>query len=257
MSDLTGRVALITGASGGIGRVLARRYSRCGARVALVARRRDELDVTAGAIAEEGGESLMLVADIRDEGDCAGVVADTVSKWGRLDVLVNNAAVPGADQYVADATVENWNNVLATNLVAPMVLSREALRQSMIPNGRGNIQFVSSAAARTVQPSKAHYAAAKLALTALGQTLALEVGEVGIRVNTLVIGSVAGELFDNYVARRAKADGVSPAEVRRRLVGLNKLGRLVQPDEVADVSLWLATEAASAITGQDINVTGG
>jgi glucose 1-dehydrogenase len=96
-----------------------------------------------------------------------------------------------------------------------------------------------------------------LALTALGQTLALEVGPDGIRVNTLVIGSVAGELFDNYVARRAKADGVSPADVRRRLIGLNKLGRLVQPDEVAEVSVWLASDAASAITGQDINVTGG
>lgn len=257
MSDLRGRVAMITGASGGIGRVLARRYARCGARVALVARRSDELNVTAAAIAEEGGEALVLVADIRTEPQCAEAVAATVDRWGRLDVLVNNAAVPGADQPVADATTDNWNDVLATNLVAPMVLSREALRQAMIRVGAGNIQFVSSAAARTVQPHKAHYAAAKLALTALGQTLALEVGTTGIRVNTLVIGSVAGELFDNYVARRAKADSVSPADVRRRLVGLNKLGRLVQPDEVAEVSIWLASDAASAITGQDINVTGG
>jgi NAD(P)-dependent dehydrogenase (short-subunit alcohol dehydrogenase family) len=171
--------------------------------------------------------------------------------------LVNNAAVPGADQKVADATVDNWNDVLATNLVAPMVLSREALRQAMIPAKSGNIQFLSSAAARAVQPLKAHYAAAKLALTALAQTLALEVGKSGIRVNTLVVGSVAGELFDNYVGRKARAEGVDPAEIRRRLVGLNKLGRLVQPDEVAELSIWLASDASSAITGQDINVTGG
>lgn len=257
VSDLTGRVALITGASGGIGRVLARRYSSCGARVALVARRPDELNVTAAAIAEEGGESLVLVADIRDEAQCAEAVASTMSRWGRLDVLVNNAAVPGADQSVAEATTENWNDVLATNLVAPMVLSREALHQAMIPAKSGNIQFLSSAAARSVQPRKAHYAAAKLGLTALAQTLALEVGTAGVRVNTLVIGSVAGELFDNYVARRARADGVTPADLRRRPVGLNKLGRLVQPDEVAKVSIWLASDSASAITGQDISVTGG
>jgi NAD(P)-dependent dehydrogenase (short-subunit alcohol dehydrogenase family) len=257
LSDLTGRVALITGASGGIGRVLARRYARRGARVALVARRSDELSVTAAAIEEEGGESLVLVGDIRDESQCGDVIASTVSRWGRLDVLVNNAAVPGVDQPVAEATVENWNDVLATNLVAPMVLSREALRQAMIPAESGNIQFLSSAAARAVQPLKAHYAAAKLALTALGQTLALEVGKTGIRVNTLVVGSVAGELFDNYVGRRARAEGVDPAEVRRRLVGLNKLGRLVQPDEVAELSIWLASDGSSAITGQDINVTGG
>ena len=179
VSELIDRVALITGASGGIGRVLARRYARSGAKVALVARRSDELNVTAAAIADEGGEALALVADIRDEDQCRDVIAATVSRWGRLDVLVNNAAVPGSDQSVADATVDNWNDVLATNLVAPMVLSREALRQAMIPAKAGNIQFLSSAAARNVQPLKAHYAAAKLGLTALGQTLALEVGTIG------------------------------------------------------------------------------
>ena len=257
VSELIDRVALITGASGGIGRVLARRYARSGAKVALVARRSDELNVTAGAIADEGGEALALVADIRDENQCCDVITATVSRWGRLDVLINNAAVPGSDQSVVDATVDNWNDVLATNLVAPMVLSREALRQAMIPAKAGNIQFLSSAAARNVLPLKAHYAAAKLGLTALGQTLALEVGTIGIRVNTLVVGGVAGELFDTYVGRRAKAGGISPADVRRRLVGLNKLGRLVQPDEVAEVSIWLASDASSAITGQDINVTGG
>ena len=257
MSDLTGRVALITGASGGIGRVMARTYATAGARVALVARRGDELTLTAKAVEEEGGQAEVLVADIRDEGDCARVIAKTLKRWGRLDVLVNNAAVPGSDEHVADATIENWHDVLDTNLVGPMVLSREALRQHMITARAGNIQFVSSAAARNVQRGKAHYAAAKLGLTALGQTLALEVGELGIRVNTLVVGGVAGELFDNYVARRASADGVDPSVVRRRLVGLNKLGRLVQPHEVAEVSVWLASDESSALTGQDINVTGG
>lgn len=257
MSDLTDRVALITGASGGIGRVMARRYAARGAKVALVARRADELNVTASAIEDEAGEALVLVADIRDEEQCRGVIADTMSRWGRLDVLVNNAAVPGIDQPVAEATTENWHDVLATNLVAPMVLSREALRQAMLPARAGNIQFLSSAAARNVQLHKAHYAAAKLGLTALGQTLALEVGSAGIRVNTLVVGSVAGELFDTYVGRRAQAEGISPADVRARLMRLNKLGRLVQPDEVAEVSIWLAADASSAITGQDLNVTGG
>jgi glucose 1-dehydrogenase len=257
VNDLAGRVALITGASGGIGRVMARRYARSGAKVALAARRQDELAATAEVIVEEGGDALVLTADIRDENQCRDVVAQTLARWGRLDVLVNNAAIPGDDEPVAEATIENWRNVLDTDLVAPMVLSREALRQAMIPAQSGNIQFVSSAAARNVVANKAHYAAAKLALSALAQTLALEVGKSGIRVNTLVVGSVAGELFDTFVARRAKADGVDPGNVRRRLVGLNKLGRVVQPDEVAELSVWLASEASSAITGQDINVTGG
>lgn len=256
-AEFTGQVVVITGASGGIGRVLARGYARCGARVALVARRPDELAVTADAIADEGGIASVHVADIRDEVQCVDVIAAVVERWSRLDVLVNNAAVPGTDQPVSEATIDNWHNVLATNLVAPMVLAREALRQAMIPARSGNVQFISSAAARTVQPRKAHYAAAKLGLTALAQTLALEVGRSGIRVNTLVIGSVAGELFDTYVARRSAEEGVDPGELRRRLAAFNKLGRLVQPDEVAEVSMWLASDAASSITGQDVNVTGG
>lgn len=237
--------------------MLARRYARSGAKVALLARRPDELVVTADVITEDGGQALVLVADITDEQQCRDAVAETLATWGRLDVLVNNAAIPGADQPVVAATVANWHDVLATNLVAPMVLSREALTQAMIPAGRGNVQFLSSAAARNVQPNKAHYAAAKLGLVALAQTMALEVGAIGIRVNTLVVGSVAGELFDYYVARRAMLDGVDPGEVRSRLVGLNKIGRLVQPDEVAELSVWLASDASSAITGQDIDVTGG
>ena len=237
--------------------MMARRYAARGANVALVARRPDELAVTAGIIAEEGGAASVHVADIRDEQQCRDVIDAILQRWDRLDVLVNNAAVPGSDQPVSEATIDNWQNVFATNLFAPLVLTREALSQAMIAAGSGNIQFVSSAAARVVQPKKAHYAAAKLGLTALAQTLALELGTSGIRVNTLVVGSVAGELFDTYVARRAAEDGLDPAELRRRLSALNKLGRLVQPDEIAEVSMWLASDAASAITGQDINVTGG
>lgn len=236
---------------------MARRYAARGANVALVARRTDELAVTAGIIAEEGGAASVHVADIRDEQQCRDVIGAILQRWDRLDVLVNNAAVPGSDQSVSEATIDNWQNVFATNLFAPLVLTREALSQAMIAAGSGNIQFVSSAAARVVQPKKAHYAAAKLGLTALAQTLALELGTSGIRVNTLVVGSVAGELFDTYVARRAAEDGLDPAELRSRLSALNKLGRLVQPDEIAEVSMWLASDAASAITGQDINVTGG
>ncbi|WP_396927736.1 SDR family NAD(P)-dependent oxidoreductase [Mycolicibacterium sp.] len=255
--DFSGQTVVITGASGGIGRVLARRYARHGANVALVARRGDELAITAAAIADEGGAASTHVVDIRDEQQCRELVTSVMDRWGRLDVLINNAAVPGTDQPVSEATVGNWQDVLATNLVAPMVLTREALCQSMIPAARGNIQFMSSAAARIVQPRKAHYAAAKLGLSALAQTLALEVGPSGIRVNTLVIGSVAGELFDNYVGRRAREEDIDPRELSQRLAALNKIGRLVQPDEVAEVSMWLASDASSAVIGQDISVTGG
>jgi 3-hydroxybutyrate dehydrogenase len=154
-------------------------------------------------------------------------------------------------------TMENWNDTLATNVTAPMVLSREALRQAMIPAKAGNIQFFSSGAAKSVLPRKSHYAVAKLGLIPLAQTLAMEVGHLGIRVNTLVIGTVAGELVEAYVSRLAADEDSAPEDVLRRLTASAALGRLVHPEEVADVSLWLASDTASAITGQDINVTAG
>jgi len=254
---LRGRVALITGAGTGIGRVLASRYAAAGADVALAARRRPLLEETAAMLAGSGTDALVRDTDIRDEGACRDLVAEVIGRFGRLDVLLNNAAVPGRDEPVAEMTLENWNDTLATNITAPMLLSREVLRQAMIPAEAGNIQFFSSAAAKSVLPRKSHYAVAKLGLIALAQTLAMEVGHLGIRVNTLVIGTVAGELVETYVSRLAAQEDSAPAEVLRRLTASSALGRLVQPEEVADVSLWLASDAASAITGQDINVTAG
>lgn len=254
---LNGRVALITGASGGIGRVLALRHARAGASVVLVARRAAQLKQTAQLVAEAGAESLELVADIREEGQCQELVARALRHFGRLDVLVNNAAIPGVDQTISQATVANWWDVLGTDLVAPMVLSREALQQFMIGNGGGNIQFMSSAASRSVRTGKGHYAAAKLALSALCQTLALETGGIGIRVNTIVVGAVRGELLDGYIDRLAAQQQIEPEQARARIAASNALGRLVRPEEIADVSVWLASEAASAITGQDVFVTGG
>jgi NAD(P)-dependent dehydrogenase (short-subunit alcohol dehydrogenase family) len=154
-------------------------------------------------------------------------------------------------------TLENWNDTLATNLTGAMLLTRETLRQVMIPAGRGNVQFCSSAAGMSIRPHKAHYAVAKLGLVALTQTLAREVGRHGIRVNCLVIGLVAGELVDRWIARMAGESGRSADAIRESLVSSSPLGRAVEPDEVASVSVFLASDEASALTGQSIAVTAG
>ena len=255
--DRAGQTVIVTGAGGGIGRVVARRYGAAGASVVLAARRREPLEETADLVRDAGGEAHVVVADLRDEDACVAVVAAAIERFGSVDVLINNAAVPGRDLAVADMTLENWNDTIATNLTGPMVLSREALRQAMIPAGRGNIQFFSSAAAKSVLPRKSHYAVAKLGLLPLARTLADEVGRHGIRVNTLVIGTVRGELLDGYLGRLAAEEGVDPGVVADRFTASAALGRFVEADEVADVSLWLASDAASAITGQDLNVTAG
>jgi glucose 1-dehydrogenase len=257
MSDAARPVVLVTGAGRGIGRVLARRYAAAGYGVALAGRQQATLDATAEIVRAEGAPAVVVVGDVRDEDSCGELVERTLSGLGRLDVLLNNAAVPGRDQAVADMDLANWNDVIATNVTGPMLLSREALRRAMLPARSGNIQYFSSAAAKAVLPRKAHYATAKLALIPLAQTLAAEVGPQGVRVNTLVIGTVDGELVDAYAERIAGERGVTADEIKAGLARDAALARLVQPEEVAEVSLWLASDAASAITGQDLNVTAG
>jgi len=138
-----------------------------------------------------------------------------------------------------------------------MLLTREALRRAMIPARSGNVQFFSSAAAKKVRERKAHYAVAKMGLIPLAQTLALEVGELGIRVNTLVIGLVAGELVDAWVRRMAGESGTSEEQVRSGLLANIPRRRAIDAREIVAVSLFLASDDASAITGQNVNVTAG
>jgi len=252
-----GQVVLVTGAGTGIGRVVAREYASEGAHVAIGARRSALLEETAREVQDLGAECLIVTADVTREDDCAALVARTMDRWGRLDVLINNAAVPGTDMYVAEMTLDNWNATIATNVTGPMLLAREALRRAMIPARRGNIQFFSSAAAKRIRPRKAHYAVAKMGLIPLTQTLALEVSELGIRVNCLVIGLVAGDLVDRWVARIASERGRPIDEVRQALLADIPMKRPVEPGEIAALSLYLASDAASAITGQNINVTNG
>ena len=252
-----GQVALITGAGTGIGRVLALAYARAGAQVAMGARRIELLEETAHAVRAVGVACAAVRADVTQEEDCIELVTRTLDHFGRIDILINNAGAPGTDMSVAEMTLDNWHSTLAANLTGPRLLSREVLRRAMIPARRGNIQFLASTAAKRVRPHKAHYAVAKMGLIPLTQTLALEVSEFGIRVNCLVIGLVEGELVERWITRLATTSGRSEEQVRAHLVADIPLKRAVAPEEIAAVSLFLASDAAAAITGQNINVANG
>jgi NAD(P)-dependent dehydrogenase (short-subunit alcohol dehydrogenase family) len=259
MSDaqFAGKVAIVTGAGTGIGRATALAYARQGARVVMGARRVELLEETGKRIGELGGEWLALPCDVTSEPDCIALVRRSLERFGRLDVLVNNAAIPGTDMHVAEMTLDNWNRTIATDVTGPMLLAREALKQWMLAARSGNIQFFSSAAAKKVIPRKAHYAVAKMGLIPLAQVLAHEVGPHGIRVNTIVIGGVAGELVDRYIERLAGEGQGTVAELRTRMSSDTALKRMIEPEEIASLSVFLASDAASAITGQNINATCG
>ena len=248
---------LVTGAGSGIGRAIALAYGREGAALVIGARRSAPLEDTARALRAAGAECEVVGADVCREDDCARLVGAALDRFGRLDVLINNAGAPGTDMAVADMTLDNWNATIAVNLTGPMLLAREALRQAMIPARSGNIQFLSSQAAKRVLARKAHYAVAKMGLIPLAQALALEVSTHAVRVNTIVVGLVRGELVDRWVARTAAESGRSEEDVRLGLLVGIPLRRAVEPEDIAAVSLFLASDAAASITGQNINATNG
>jgi NAD(P)-dependent dehydrogenase (short-subunit alcohol dehydrogenase family) len=254
MERFTGRVVIVTGAGTGIGRVTALAFAREGAALALAGRRREPLEETATLL---GGRPVVVQpTDITSPDDVERLVERTTTELGAVDVLVNNAATPGTDMPVADMTLANWSETLAVNLTGTMLMCRAVLRRSMLPRRRGVIVNLSSTAGKRAIAGKAHYCTTKYGLLAFGRALALEVGAAGVRVNTVVPGSVDTELLARYHARVARAHGTTVEAVRAEAARATGLDHITTADEVAAVILFLASEAASAVTGQDVNVAG-
>ena len=251
------RVAIVTGAGSGIGRAIARSFAAEGADVVLVGRRVEPLEESANMVRALGPRALVLPADVSREGDVRELVQRAIAELGRIDVLVNNAASPGVDQTVANMTLENWNATLATTLTGAMLCARECLTRSMLPRRAGAIVNVASSAGRHGQPRKSHFCAAKAGLLVLTEALSREVGPQGIRVNAVVPGLVATELLDKYHQRVSADRGVAYERIVAEASGTTALRRLITPEEVAAVAVFLASEESSGMTGQAIEVAGG
>lgn len=251
------RVALVTGGGSGIGQAIARAFAGEGADLVLAGRQIEPLEETAGIVRALGPRALTIQADIRVEDDVHDMVAHAVEEFGRVDVLVNNAASPGADMSVANMTLENWNDTIASCLTGAMLCSRECLTQSMLSHRWGSIINVAATAGRHGLPRKSHYSAAKAGLLVFSESLAREVGPQGIRVNCIVPGPIATKLLDKYHQRVAAERGVDYQRVVDEAARQISLRRLITPEEVAAVAVYLASEESSAINSQAIEVTGG
>lgn len=250
------RVAIVTGGGGGIGRAIARSFASEGADVVVVGRHPEPLEETAGMVRALGPRALAIPADVSVEEDVRELVARTISELGRIDVLVNNAANPGEDQTVANMTLRNWNDTLATTLTGTMLCARECLTRSMLPRRGGSIVNIASSAGRRGLPRKSHFSAAKAGVLAFTESLAHEVGPQGVRVNAVVPGPVATPLLHKYHQRVSAERGVAYERVVEEASRNTALRRLVSPDEVAAVVVFLASEQSSGITAQAIEVAG-
>jgi len=251
---LHGKVAIITGASTGLGPVLGSLFVREGARVLLAARRERLVREAAQAA---GPGAVAMRADVTDENDVAAMVARAVDEFGHVDILCNNAAAPGEDRWIWEQTLDNWNATIAIDVTAAMLCTREVLNQSMLQRRRGVILNFSSTASYAGMVRKTHYVTAKASLRAFTKTVALEVGQYGIRCNCIVPGAIDTELWRKWVQRTADEQGIDFETQRAKSLKSVALQDISSPEDVANLALFLASDESRTITGQSIPVDAG
>ncbi|MDH0866740.1 SDR family oxidoreductase [Mitsuaria sp. GD03876] len=246
--ELTGQVALITGASSGIGRAAATLFARAGAAVVVGARRRVELDTLVAEIEAAGGHAAALAGDVRDESYAQALVALARSRFGGLDIAFNNAGAFGHLGPTTEASLEAWREAVDVNLTGAFLGAKHQL-PAMRERGGGALIFTSTFVGHTAGiPGTACYAASKAGLVGLAQALAVEVAADGIRVNALLPGGT-----DTPMAREMNGTPEQMAAVAR----LHALGRIAAPEEIARAALFLASPASSFMTGTAMLVDGG
>ncbi|MCS0494954.1 SDR family oxidoreductase [Ancylobacter sp. MQZ15Z-1] len=248
MDRLSGKVAIVTGASSGIGRATALLFAQEGAKVVVGARRKGELDALVAEIAGKGGEAVALAGDVSSEDYAKALVALAVERFGRLDVAFNNAGTLGEKGPSTGVSAAGWNDALAVNLTGSFFGAKHQIAE-MLKTGGGSVIFTSTFVGYTAAfPGLAAYAASKAGLIGLTQTLAAEFGPQGIRVNAVLPGAVETEMY-----REAN----DTPEAKAFLTGLHALKRVGAPEELARSVLYLASDDSSFVTGTAHLVDGG
>ncbi len=241
MFDLNGKLALVTGASGGIGRAIACALHGQGAEVGLSGRRRDALNEVA---AELGERCHVLVSDLAEPTGAADLVSAADEAMGQVDILINNAGMT-KDTLAMRMKDEDWQSVLDVNLTAGFRLTRALLR-GMLKRRFGRVVGITSIVGVTGNPGQTNYAAAKAGMIGMSKSLAQEVAERGITVNCIAPGFIETPMTD------ALSD-----EVKANLLGRIPMARLGQTDDIAAAACFLASDEAGYMTGQTLHVNGG
>jgi glucose 1-dehydrogenase len=250
------KVAVITGSSKGIGKAIAREFAKEGYKIVLNARDENELSEAVNDIKKtvRGTEERVtyLAGDISQEKTCSSLIEHTIEKFDRIDVLVNNAGIGGAQKSVQELRSDEWDYVIDVNLKGAFLCTREAIKR-MTQDGRSSMETysiinISSVHESIPQPQSAHYAASKGGMEMLTKTVALELADKGIRVNGIAPGAIATDMNKDILEDEQKK---KEEEMR---IPMHRIG---EPEEIAKVALFLASDVASYITGTTVYVDGG
>ena len=256
MQLLADKVAIITGASKGIGREMSQRFAQQGARVVCAARSADLVEETAVLVRKAGGDALPVTCDAASEPEVQAMVRAAVAAYGRIDILVNNAGDGGPTRPVQDYTTEDWFYTLNSCLTSSYMCTRFAVPE-MIRAGGGAIVYVSSVAGLRGLTYRIGYSSAKAGQVGMTYCMASELAPHGIRVNAIAPGAVEGDRIDRVIAGQAEVRGVAVEEMRRNFIERVPLKRMVTATDIAELAVFLSSDLAKNISGQCIAVAAG
>jgi len=252
---LEGKIAIVTGGGRGIGEAIGMALAAEGCSVAVSGRTVAYLEKVAGAIQKLGRDSLAVVCDISDPRSVAELFQKVIERWGTVDILVNNAGESQSELLVR-LSLDEWNRMIAVNLTGTFLCSQQAL-QWMLPRKSGRIINIASTASKIAFRYAGAYSAAKHGVLGLTRAMALETATSGITVNAVCPGWVDTDMAEKAIQTIAAKTKVSPDKAREYLAADCPQKRIIQPEEVAFATVFLACDEARGVTGQGINVDGG
>ena len=242
--NLTDKVAIVTGASRGIGEAIAKQLSSCGAKIILIARNSDQLVAVKETIISNGGIAESMVGDVSNLNSISEIVTNTIDKWGRIDILVNNAGI-ARDNIIMRMKEDDWDSVMNINLKG-CFNGIKSVARPMIKNKAGRIINITSVIGQIGNAGQSNYAASKAGIMGLTKSMAKELGSRNITVNAVAPGYITTDMTNEL-----------NDEVKEQMKSSIPLGRLGTPDDVANLVCFLASDEAGYITGQTFNVDGG
>lgn len=254
--QLEDKVAVITGAGGGIGREIAVAFAAEGADVVLAARSEDKLEETRELVEEKGRAGLVVPTDVTDPEQVDALAEQARDHFDHVDVLVANSGVEGPTQALWEIDPDDWRETIDVNLTGVFLCCR-ALLPPMVERGEGSVVVIGSILGKHAVLGRTPYAASKLGLVGMVRGLAMDAGAHGVRVNLISPGAVEGERLNRVIQAQADNAGKSFDEMRETLAGQGALDQLTQPQDVASAAVFLASPAAASTTGEDLNVTAG